>query len=117
LIAWAFTPNIVILLVVLAPMALSAGVINVTLTSQLTKSVYQEEVGGTLGLSSSLQTLARIVTPGLGGAMLDFVGTWSVGVLAGLTMLWTFSVIRRRILPISESSMAACREQASASSA
>jgi DHA1 family tetracycline resistance protein-like MFS transporter len=111
LIAWAFTPNVAVLLVVLAPMALSAGVVSVTLTSQLTKSVYQDEVGGTLGLSSSLQTLARIVSPGMGGAMLDFIGPWTVGVTAGLIMLWTLSVIRRRITSISESEMVSCRNK------
>ena len=108
LIGWAFVPNVLLLLVVLAPTALSAGVLNVTLTSQLTKSVYQQEVGGVLGLSSSLQTLARIVSPGLGGGLMDLVGTWSVGLLGGLIMVWTVSVIRRRVLPISESEMADC---------
>lgn len=111
LIAWAFTPNVPVLLVVLAPMALSAGVLGVTLTSQLTKSVYEDEVGGTLGLSSSLQTLSRIVAPGLGGAMLDFVGSWAVGVAGGLIMLWTYSVIRRRVLSVSESEMVSCRSE------
>ena len=71
---WALVPNVVSLLVVLAPIALAAGVLNVTLTSQLTKSVYRDEVGGTLGLSASLQTLAQIVAPGLGGVLLDLVG-------------------------------------------
>ncbi|MGC9348978.1 MAG: MFS transporter [Anaerolineae bacterium] len=107
--AWAFVPNVPLLLVVLAPTALSAGVLNVTLTSQLTKSVYQKEVGGVLGFSSSLQTLARIVSPGLGGGLMDLLGTWAVGLLAGLIMLWTLSVIRRRVVSISESEMVGCR--------
>jgi DHA1 family tetracycline resistance protein-like MFS transporter len=107
--AWAFVSSVGALLVVLAPTALSGGVLGVALTSQLTKSVYRDEVGGTLGLSSSMQTLAQIVSPGLGGAMLDTVGTWSVGVLAGLIMLWTLSVVRRRVLSISEAEMAGCK--------
>ncbi|MBN1246999.1 MAG: MFS transporter [Anaerolineae bacterium] len=106
--AWAFVPNVPALLVVLAPIALSGGVLNVALTSQLTKSVYRDEVGGTLGLSSSLQTLAQIVSPGLGGLLLDTLGTWSVGVLAGLVMAWTLSVARRRVLSISETEMVSC---------
>lgn len=113
LIGWAFVPNVVLLLIVLAPIALSGGVLNVVLTSQLTKSVYRDEVGGTLGLSASLQTLAQIVAPGLGGLLLDFLGTWSVGLLAGLIMVWTLSVARRRVLAISESEMVSCREAAS----
>ncbi len=112
--AWAFVANVSALLAVLAPIALSGGVLNVVLTSQLTKAVYRDEVGGTLGLSSSLQTVSQIVSPGLGGFMLDTVGTWSVGVLAGIVMAWTLSVARRRVLSISESEMVGCRTDPSA---
>ncbi|MCU0520935.1 MAG: MFS transporter [Anaerolineae bacterium] len=105
---WAFVPNVLSLLVILAPIALAAGVLNVVLTSQLTKSVYRDEVGGTLGLSASLQTLAQIVAPGLGGLLLDLVGPWSVGLLGGLIMLGALVVIRRRVLTISESDMVSC---------
>jgi DHA1 family tetracycline resistance protein-like MFS transporter len=105
---WAFVPNVPLLLIVLAPIALAAGVLNVVLTSQLTKSVYRDEVGGTLGLSASLQTLAQIVAPGLGGLLLDNAGTWSVGLLGGLIMAWALVVIRRRVLTISESDMVSC---------
>ena len=107
--AWALVPGVVSLLIVLAPIALAAGVLNVVLTSQLTKSVYPDEVGGTLGLSSSLQTVAQIVTPGLGGAMMDLLGPWSVGLLGGVLMLWTLSVVRRRIIAVPESEMVSCR--------
>jgi DHA1 family tetracycline resistance protein-like MFS transporter len=106
--AWSFVANVPTLLVVLAPIALSGGVLSVVLTSQLTKSVYRDEVGGTLGLSSSLQTLAQIVSPGIGGFLLDSLGTWSVGVLAGVVMAWSLSVIRRRVLSISEAEMVNC---------
>ncbi len=108
LLLWAFVPNVTSLLVILAPIALAAGVLNVALTSQLTKSVYRDEVGGTLGLSASLQTLAQIVAPGLGGAMLQALGTWSVGFLGGLIMLGALVVIRRRVLTVSESDMVSC---------
>lgn len=108
LIAWSFVPNVPLLLMVLAPIALAGGSLNVVLTSQLTKSVYQDEVGGTLGLSASLQTLARIIAPGLGGFLIDVLGTWSVGFLAGLIMIWTLSVARRRILSITETEMVSC---------
>ncbi|MGC9467997.1 MAG: hypothetical protein ACP5HS_05360 [Anaerolineae bacterium] len=76
----------------------------------MTKAVYRDEVGGTLGLSASLQTLAQIVAPGLGGLLLDLLGTWSVGLVAGLIMVWTLSVARRRMVRISESDMVSCRQ-------
>ncbi len=109
LLGWAFAPNVWLLLVVLAPTALAAGVLNTVLSSQLTKVVRREETGGTLGLSASLQTFAQIVAPGLGGALLENVGTWSVGVLAALIMAWTISFTRRKVLSQPDDTDASCR--------
>ena len=117
LVAWGFSPNVWVLLLVLAPVALSGGVLNVVLTSQLTKTVFREEVGGTLGLSSSLQTLAQIVAPGIGGLLSDSLGPWSMGVLGGLIMAWTYSFARRRVFSISELEMVGCRSSAMGESA
>jgi DHA1 family tetracycline resistance protein-like MFS transporter len=89
LLAWALTPNLLALLIVLAPIALAGGVLNTVLSSQLTKAVRPEEVGGILGLSQSLQTLAQIIAPATGGVLLERAGTWSPGVLGSLLMLWT----------------------------
>lgn len=76
----------------------------------MTKVVYRDEVGGTLGLSASVQTLAQIMAPGLDGLLLDLLGTWSVGLVAGLIMVWTLSVARRRVVRIKESDMVSCRQ-------
>ncbi len=104
--AWAIVPSVGWLLVVLAPLALASGVLGVMLTSQLTQSVTKEEVGGTLGLSSASQNLAQIFAPGMGGWLLDYVGTWSVGVLAGLIMTGALVFAQRRVLSVPESEMA-----------
>ena len=109
LLGWAFAPNVWVLLVVLAPTALAAGVLNTVLTSQLTKVVRREETGGTLGLSASLQTFAQIVAPGLGGALLENVGTWSVGLLGALIMAWAISFTRRKVLSQPDDTDASCR--------
>jgi len=109
LLGWAFAPNVWVLLVVLAPTALAAGVLNTVLTSQLTKVVRREETGGTLGLSASLQTFAQIVAPGLGGVLLQNVGTWSIGVLGALIMAWTVFFTRRKVLSEPDATDASCR--------
>lgn len=109
LLAWAFVPNVWLLLIVLAPTALAAGVLNTVLTSQLTKVVRREETGGTLGLSASLQTFAQIVSPGMGGFLLGGVGTWSVGVVGALIMAWTISFTHRKLLSQPDATDAACR--------
>jgi len=89
LFAWGFTPNLWILLIIIAPIAFSAGVLNVVITSQLTKSVYKEDVGGIMGLSASMQTFAQIISPGIGGLLLQFIGGWSLGTLSGILMALT----------------------------
>ncbi len=109
MLGWAFAPNVWILLAVLAPTALAAGVLNTVLASQLTKVVRREETGGALGLSASLQTFAQIVAPGLGGVLLQNVGTWSVGVLGTLIMAWTVSFTRRKVLSQPDDTDASCR--------
>ena len=87
LFAWAITPSVPILLLVLIPTALSAGMLNVLLSSTLTKAVTPQEVGGILGLSNGLESLTRTISPVLGGYILGAIGTWAPGVLGGVVML------------------------------
>ncbi len=99
LLAWAFTPNVPVLLVVLAPLALAGGVLNTVINSAITKSVCPEEVGGALGLAASLESFTRVIAPSAGGALLQNLGAWAPGVASALIMAWvTFFVWRRMIL-------------------
>jgi DHA1 family tetracycline resistance protein-like MFS transporter len=98
LLAWAFTPSVGWLLVVMAPVALSGGVLNVVTNSALTKSVYPEEVGGTLGIAASWGSLVRVVSPVVGGFLLDKVSPAGPGVLGVLLMAWLIPYILRRVL-------------------
>jgi len=95
---WAIVPNVWLLLIVLMPIALAAGILNVMLSTQLTKAVYKEDVGGTLGLAASLRTLAQIIMPGLGGLLLDSAGAWSLGLVSGLLMASTALLVQRTIM-------------------
>jgi DHA1 family tetracycline resistance protein-like MFS transporter len=97
LLAWAFTPNVITLLIILAPLAFSGGILNTVLNSALTKAVYTEEVGGTLGLAASLESLTRVIAPSLGGFLLGQIGTWAPGILAALLMAWVSSFTWRRL--------------------
>jgi DHA1 family tetracycline resistance protein-like MFS transporter len=97
LLAWALTPTFWALLVVLAPLSLASGILQVSLNSALTKSVYPEEVGGTLGLAASLAGLTRVIAPVLGGFLLGNVSTAAPGVLGALLMTWLASYVWRRI--------------------
>ena len=90
LLVWGFTKDIWLLLIILAPIALGAGILNTLLTSQITKAVYKEDVGGTLGLANSMQTMAQILTPGIGGIILSSLGPWGLGASSSLFMVFAF---------------------------
>jgi DHA1 family tetracycline resistance protein-like MFS transporter len=98
LLAWAFAPSVIILLIIMIPLAVSGGILNTILNSALTKVVYPEEVGGTLGLSASLESLTRVIAPSVGGFLLGQVGTWAPGVLASLVMIWVSIYVWRRLI-------------------
>ncbi len=86
LFGWALAPTVGFLLVVLALLPLSGGTLNTVTNSALTKAVRQEDVGGTLGLSTSLDSLTQILAPIIGGFLIDELGAWAVGAAAALTM-------------------------------
>ena len=98
LVTWGFTHNVWLLLVVLAPLALGAGVLNTMLSSLITKSVQREDVGGTLGLDNSMQTFAQMVTPGLGGYILDSLGAAGLGLLSGGFMVFAVLIARSKVM-------------------
>ena len=98
LLAWAFAPSLVTVLVVLAPLALAGSVLNVATNSSLTKSVYPEEVGGTLGLASSWDSLTRVLAPVVGGFLLGRISPAAPGLLGVLLVVWLVPFIWRRIL-------------------
>jgi len=98
LLAWAIVPNVPWLLVVLAPLALAGGTLNTILNSELSNAVYSEEVGGTLGLSASIESMTRVIAPSVGGFLLGSLGTWAPGVFGTLIMTWVVSFTWRRIV-------------------
>jgi DHA1 family tetracycline resistance protein-like MFS transporter len=98
LLAWAFTPNVLLLLVVLAPLAFASGILNTVINSSITKSVYPEEVGGALGVSSSAESLTRVIGPAAGGFLLGTLGTWAPGVVGAAVMAWVVTYVWRRLI-------------------
>ncbi|MHA1938296.1 MAG: MFS transporter [Candidatus Thorarchaeota archaeon] len=98
LFAWAVAPNTLAILIILAPMAFAAGTLNTLLNSTLSKAVYPEEVGGTLGISASLESLTRVISPSAGGFLLGSIGAWAPGLVSGLFMVWTAGYTWRRLI-------------------
>jgi DHA1 family tetracycline resistance protein-like MFS transporter len=98
LLAWAFVPNVPSLLVVLAPVALAGGVLNTVTNSAITKSVYPEEVGGALGFSEALNSLARVIAPAMGGLFIERWGASSLGLVGASIMAWVIVYVWRRLV-------------------
>jgi DHA1 family tetracycline resistance protein-like MFS transporter len=80
---WGFMPGIPPLLLYMPLLSLGLAVSNTILTSALTKSVHHDEVGGILGIQTSIQSLTRIPAPIIAGALIGSVAVWAPGVLAG----------------------------------
>jgi DHA1 family tetracycline resistance protein-like MFS transporter len=98
MLAWALTPNLWVILIIMAPLSFAGGVLNTILNSSLTKSVYPEEIGGTLGLSASVESLTRVIAPTAGGFLLGQLGAWAPAVFSSLLMVWTVTFAYRRII-------------------
>lgn len=94
--AWAFTSSTAWLLVSLVPMSLGQGLVTTLNRSLVTKAVDREEIGGTLGLLSSLESGINILAPLIGGFAIGLIGSWAPGILASLLMLWSTGFILRR---------------------
>ncbi|GAB4430634.1 MAG: tetracycline resistance MFS efflux pump [Anaerolineae bacterium] len=98
LLGWALVPSLLLLLIVLIPIALAAGILNTVINSLLSKSVYPEEVGGTLGISSSVESLTRVIAPTLGGVLLGQLGTWAPGVFGAILMAIVTVLVWQRLI-------------------
>ena len=89
LLIWGFASNVWQYILLIIPIAVSAGLFNVSLTSLLTKSTYKENVGGTLGLAQSQTTFAQVITPLIGGSLIQYFGGYAVGLTAALFLAIT----------------------------
>lgn len=97
---WALAQNIVLLLIILIPMALAGGVFNTVINSVLSKIVRKDETGGILGLSMGIDSLTRIITPLLGGYLLQKYGLSAPGIAGAVFLILivppTWKIFSRR---------------------
>jgi len=100
LLAWAFVPNLVVLLIVMLPLALSGGVLGTVIQSAITKAVQPQEIGGMLGIAGALESLTRVIAPIVGGYLLGNLGTWAPGIFSAILMAWAVWFAYRRIIRV-----------------
>jgi DHA1 family multidrug resistance protein-like MFS transporter len=67
-----FTTNYILAYVSLTFLAFGTGVCRPIFMSKLTKSVIREETGSVLGVSNALSSIGQIITPILGGALIQY---------------------------------------------
>jgi DHA1 family tetracycline resistance protein-like MFS transporter len=96
--AWGLVPGVLLLLIVLIPLSAGGGILNTVLNSLLSKSVAPEEVGGTLGLGTSVESATRVLAPALGGYLLGQFGPWGPALFCTLLMAWVSTFIWRRLV-------------------
>ena len=80
------------------PLSMGGGLLNTVINSAITKAVSREEIGGTLGISTSLESVSRVIAPSAGGFLLQNLGAWAPGVVSAALMLWAVYFAYRRII-------------------
>lgn len=80
---WGFLGNVWVLVALMPVISFGLAVSNTISTSALTKAVHQDEVGGLLGVNTSIQALTRIPAPVIAGALIQYTTVWAPGALAG----------------------------------
>jgi DHA1 family tetracycline resistance protein-like MFS transporter len=102
LVGWALTPNLPIMLLVILPLTGGGWVVNTIIISGLTKAVQPQEIGGMLGISTSLESVTRVISPSLGGFLLGSLGAWAPGVASAVILLYAVWLAYRKIIYVAE---------------
>ena len=94
-----FSTNYWIVYLPLSFMAFGTGVIRPILTSKLTKTVKKEETGILLGVNNALVSIGQIITPILGGLILQFLPNQMLPFLSAVTfalifLLWRWAFVK-----------------------
>ncbi len=93
--------GIVWLLAASIPTTIGASILSPSINSLITKQVASSQVGGTLGVSSALVSAANAITPLLGGAMFQWLGSTAPFLTGGLLMALLFLFAMTRIPAVS----------------
>jgi DHA1 family tetracycline resistance protein-like MFS transporter len=95
---YSFSSSVVYLMIMLFPLSITSGITSTLLRTLLTKSVPHEEAGGTLGLSSSAESLNRVLAPMVGSFFFAVLGSWSPSVLASILLALTGYIAWKKLI-------------------
>lgn len=97
-VGWAVTPNLSIMLIAILPLAGGGWIANTIITSGISKAVTSQEVGGMLGISTSVENITRVISPAIGGLLFGSLGMWALGVFSAIMVLVAVCLAYQRIL-------------------
>jgi len=72
--------------------------LNTVIQSAITKSVDRQEVGGILGIATSLEAITRVIAPSAGGFLLQSIGIWAPGIFSAILMALSIAFAYYRII-------------------
>ena len=91
-----FSAEYLFVFVPLIFLAYGTGVSRPILTSELTNSVTQKETGTLLGVNNSLNSVAQIITPILGGFIIEYLPSQTLPLLSALIFASLILFLRHR---------------------
>jgi DHA1 family tetracycline resistance protein-like MFS transporter len=96
--AIAFSAEYLVLFVPLIFLAYGTGVSRPILTSELTNSVAQKETGAILGVNNSLNSVAQIITPILGGFVIEFLPSQTLPLMSAVIFTLLVLFLRNKTI-------------------
>jgi DHA1 family tetracycline resistance protein-like MFS transporter len=97
-IGWAITSNLLIMLIAIVPLAGGGWIANTIISSGISKAVAPEEIGGMLGISTSVENITRVISPTIGGLLFGSFGMWALGVFSAIMILIAAWMAYQRII-------------------
>ncbi len=96
MVSLAFSAEYLFVFVPLIFLAYGTGVSRPILTSELTNSVTQKETGTILGVNNSLNSVAQIITPIIGGFIIEYLPSQTLPLLSAITFTSLILFLRTR---------------------
>lgn len=101
-IGWAVTPSLIFMLITILPLAGGGWIANTIINSSISKVVAPEEVGGMLGINTSVENITRVISPTVGGVLFGSLGMWALGIFSAIMILIAVTVAYKRIVRTKE---------------
>jgi DHA1 family tetracycline resistance protein-like MFS transporter len=92
----AFSADYLFVFLPLVFLAYGTGVARPILTSTMTNSVTQNETATLLGVNNSLTSIAQIITPIVGGFMIEYLPSQTLSILSAVIFASTLLFIKNR---------------------